>query len=221
MPYRPIAPWRDAIADLQTGDLIFFRGRGFLSRVIQWATGGVWSHVAMVVEPGDLGSDTKETGLLLWESTDVEGHDIDPNVEDPKGGPMLVRLEERIEHYVEHSDTVLFSVRYLHVNRSKKLRQKMVDFIQDPVVRNSKYPQISHLLWYYFRDRFLLQSRLDQEFFCSELVAATYREGGLLPSHPPPTSYCPRDFSETGFIPRLLRSELGEELYMGEVKDRF
>ena len=65
MPRRPIAPWEKAVADLKTGDLIFFRGNGWESRLIQWTTGSLWSHVAMVVDPADIDRDTEEimTGL--------------------------------------------------------------------------------------------------------------------------------------------------------------
>ena len=60
MPRRPIAPWKEAIKDLQTGDLIFFRGSGYFSKMIEALTGGVWSHVAMGIEPKDIDPATAE-----------------------------------------------------------------------------------------------------------------------------------------------------------------
>jgi hypothetical protein len=213
MPRRPTAPWRKVAPDLQTGDLIFFRGVGWQSRAIEMFTGGIWSHVAMIVEPKDIDPDTKEEGLYLWESTTVDGDDVDPNVASPKTGAMLVRLDDRLDEYFEDWGYYLLSARYLHVDRTAEMRQKIRDFIQDPDIRNAEYPQVSHLLWYYFRERFLT-ARAEGSFFCSELVAATYQAAGLLPAAPSPTSYSPRDFSEKGHIPRLCRSELGEELFM-------
>lgn len=214
MPRRPVAPWTKAIADLKTGDLIFFRGNGWESRLIQWATGSLWSHVAMVVEPTDLDPDTKETDLLLWEATSVLGKDVDLGPD--KEGPMLCRLEERLQHYVDNEDTILFSIRYLHTHWTQDMRKAIADFIQNPEVRNSEYPKGWEVVWYFLRDR-VQRGVMEHSYYCSELVAATYMRAGILPTSPSPQSYCPRDFSETGFIPRLLRSELGQELHMADV----
>lgn len=213
MPRRPIAPWQKAVADLKTGDLIFFRGNGWESRLIQWTTGSLWSHVAMVVNPTDLDPDTKETGLLLWEATSVKGNDIDYG--EGKEGPMLCRLNDRLDHYVTDTDTVLFSIRYLHTNWKPEMYIAIADFIKDSDVRESKYPEGWEVVWYFLRDRY--RGIDEHSYYCSELIAATYMRAGILPTSPTPQSYCPRDFSETGFIPRLLRSELGEELHMADV----
>lgn len=216
MPRRPIAPFRDAIAHLKTGDLVFCRGRMWSSRLIEFLTGGVWSHVAMVVEPKDIDPDSSEEGLYLWESTSIPGKDVAPDIADGKTGPMLVKLEERMEEYLTEKGYKLLSVRYLHVERTQELRDRIAAFVEDREIRNAEYPQEWQILWYFFRERFLT-GRREGTFYCSELVAATYQAGGLLPPSPSPQSYCPRDFSETGFVPRLLRSELGQELYMGDV----
>lgn len=215
MPRRPVAPWPKAIADLQTGDLIFFRGNGWESRLIQWVTGSLWSHVAMVVEPTDLDPNSKETGLLLWEATSVPGDDFE--LGPGKTGPMLCRLNDRLEYYVAETDTILFSVRYLHTSWTPAMRKAIADFIKDPEVRNSKYPESWEVIWYFFRDR-VLRGIEEHSYYCSELVAATYTRAGILPTSPSPQSYCPKDFSERGFIPRLLRSELGQELHMADVE---
>ncbi len=218
MPRRPIAPWQEAIADLQTGDLIFCRGMMWSSRLIEFFTGGVWSHVAMVIDPKDIDDSRLEKGLYLWESTSLDGQDVNPEVANPKTGPMLVRLEDRIEYYLTKSGSYkLLSARYLHADRTPEMLLKIKKFVNDPDVRNSKYPEEWHILWYYFRERFLT-GRRENTFYCSELVAATYQAAGLLPPIPSAQSYCPRDFSETGFVPRLRRSELGQELHMGVVK---
>ncbi|SEW40507.1 hypothetical protein SAMN04488515_2715 [Cognatiyoonia koreensis] len=216
---RPLAPWRKIIPTLQTGDLIFFRGRGWQSRVIEMVTGGVWSHVAMVVEPRDIDPETIHSGLYLWESTTIGGFDIKPGHRFPDTGPMLVDLEKRLEDYFEKWGYYLLSARYLHVERTQEMRTAMAAFINDPEIRDSTYPETSHLMWYYFRERYLT-ARDEGSFFCSELIAATYQAGGLLPDTPSATSYCPRDFSESGFIPRLCRAELGEEVYMAQSTER-
>lgn len=214
MTRRPIAPWQKAIADLKTGDLIFFRGNGWESRLIQWFTRSLWSHVAMVVDPKDIGLETEKNGLLLWEATNVLGNDIDygPDTE----GPMLCRLEERLSHYVKDTDTVLFSIRYLHTKWTPEMYKAIGDFIKNPEIRELKYPEASEVVWYFLRNR-LLSGVEEGNYYCSELIADTYMKAGLLPTVPTPHSYCPGDFSEKGFIPRLLRSELGQELHMGDV----
>lgn len=217
MPRRPLAPWRDVMPSLQTGDLIFFRGPGWFTHAVDLLTGGIWSHVGMVIEARDVYPDIAEDRLLLWESTTIPGGDVDndPTHLHLTTGPMLVDLMTRMENYAERWGYKMMSARYLHLERTDAFRTKIADFVTDPEIRNADYPSTNALLWYYLRERYL-SSRLDGTFFCSELVAATYQAAGLLPANPSHTSYCPRDFSERGFVPRLLRSEFGQEIYFGK-----
>lgn len=213
---RPTAPWRQVIPNLQTGDLIFFKGHGLFSKGVELLTGGVWSHVAMVIEARDIYPDMPQGQLLLWESTTYPGHDVDndPSHIDLQKGVMLVDLEKRLRQYFEHWHYKRLSARYLHVDRTDEFRQGIAEFVLDPEIRAATYPYTSPLLWYYLRERYLT-ARAENTFFCSELVAATYQAAGLLPLNPSCTSYCPRDFSENGFVPRLMRAEFGQEVYMG------
>lgn len=213
---RPIAPWRQVIPNLQTGDLIFFKGSGWFSKGVELLTGGVWSHVAMVIEAQDIYPNLPKDQLLLWESTTYPGHDVDDNPShiDMQEGAMLVELEQRLKLYFVNWNYKQLSARYLHVDRTEEFRKGIAEFVRDPEIRAAEYPKFSPLLWYYLRERYLT-ARADKTFFCSELVAATYQAAGLLPPNPSCTSYCPRDFSENGFVPRLLRAEFGEEVYLG------
>ncbi len=217
MPRRPLAPWRDVIPSLQTGDLIFFRGPGWFTHAVDLITGGIWSHVAMVIEAKDIYPELPKDQLLLWESTTIPGHDVDadPSHINLTTGPMLVDLVSRMENYAERWGYKMMSARYLHLDRTEEFRSNLSAFIRDPDVRNAGYPSTSGLLWHYLRERYTV-TREERTYFCSELVAATYQAAGLLPPNPTHTSYCPRDFSERGFVPRLLRSEFGQEIYFGK-----
>lgn len=217
MPRRPLAPFEDVARHLRTGDLIFCRGRMMSSRIIEFLTGGLWSHVATVIEPRDIYPDTTDTGYYLWESTSIPGQDVDPTVPRGKTGPMLVPLAARLAEYLNSPNYRLLSARYLQVDRTPEMRAALRAFVTDPAIRLAAYPEERSILCDYIRHRYLMTTREQGTFFCSELVAATWQAMGLLPHLPHIQSYAPRDFSETGYVPSLLRSELGQERHMGIV----
>lgn len=215
MPRRPLAPFDEIAAQLRTGDLIFCRGRMMSSRIIEFVTGGLWSHVAMVIEPKDIYPDTTDTGYYLWESTSIPGNDVDPKVLRRKTGPMLVPLKPRLEEYLKSPNYRLLSARYLQVERTPEMLKSIRDFVNDPKIRLAEYPTERSIMWNYIRHRYLMTTKEEGTFFCSELVSATWQAAGLLPSTPHIQSYSPRDYSETGYVPSLQRSELGQERHMG------
>ena len=208
---RPRVPYRDVISGLKTGDLVFGRGRFWSSRIIEIMTGGTWSHVGMVVMPRDLGIDSDKP--LLWEATSVPGHDIDLPKDDKKTGAMLLWLEERMTQYFDSGAYKLMGVRYLNTDRDDDFVNRMSRYVGDQAVRRTDYPEEYQILKDFLEKRYL--TTVEQgTFFCSELVAATYQAIGLIPEKPHSQSYSPRDFSETGHLPLMLRSMLSKEVWL-------
>lgn len=210
MPRRPVAPYLDVTPHLQTGDLIFARGLMTSSRIIELATGGMWSHVAMVVDGADVGAGD---GLCLWESTSIPGQDVDQTVPRDKTGPMLVPLNDRVKDYLSSDNYRLLSARRLYVDRTDQMKQNIAAFINTPAVRLAAYPKERNILCDFLRRR-VFGTQEQGTFFCSELIAATWQQAGLLAPQPHSQSYAPRDFSETGFVALLPRAELGQEVYL-------
>lgn len=212
MSRRPTIPFRDAITDLKTGDLIFGRGLFWTSRLIELFTGGTWSHVGMVVRPQDLDPNAESNAPLLWEATSVKGDDVDG--EKGRTGAMLVLLEPRIEEYFGSGSYKLMGLRCLHGQRNEHFYEGLRRFIVDETrVRKADYPEEWDILKDFFEHRYL--RTIEQgTFFCSELIAATYAEAGVMASTPDPQSYSPRDFSERGYLPILRRYRLGQERWL-------
>ena len=70
---------------LDTGDLVFFSGKGLVSAGIQWITRSKWSHVGMVV------AESRWDLVLLYESTTLSNlADVDSGT--PMQGVQLVPL---------------------------------------------------------------------------------------------------------------------------------
>lgn len=217
MPRRPLAPYREILSGARTGDLVFFRGLWTDSRIIQKVTGSTWSHVSMIVDPRETPVQHGGDELLLWESTDMPGDDINPDIGVKRSGPMLTRLSERMRQYMATGKYKLFSIRYLHVDRTPEMLQEIATLIDNPAVRNGVFPTEMSMICDMIFHRYFGTIQ-EGTFFCSELVATTYQAAGLLPSKPHPQSYVPLDFADAGFLPLLKRAEHGRECYMGDVE---
>lgn len=209
---RPTVPYTEIISSLKTGDLVFGRGRFASSRVIEFLTGGTWSHVAMAILPRDIGIESDKP--LLWEATSVEGHDVGDKEDAPATtGAMLVWLEERMKQYFDSGAYKLMGVRYLETDRNAELLGRIRDYVSDQAVRRSVYPKEYEILRDFLEKRYF--TTVEQgTFFCSELIAATYQAAGLMPEHPHSQSYSPRDFSETGYLPLMRRSTHSQEVHL-------
>lgn len=92
------------LAGLRTGDLVFFRGRALVSRVIEAVCRSPWSHVAMAIElPGS-------RQLALWEAVRaseglealrVPGSRVprpEPGERDVRAGVRLVDARAKLAH---------------------------------------------------------------------------------------------------------------------------
>ena len=214
MSRRPTVPYKEIIGDVKTGDLIFGRGMGWSSRVIEFFTGGKWSHVAMVILPRDLGIESDKP--LLWEATSVEGLDIaTPPGGGKKKAAMLLWLEDRLTEYFESDFYKVMGLRFLDTDRNEAFRNGLKSFVLDQAVRRATYPEEYQIMKDFLEHRYL-QTVEQGTFYCSELVATTYQAMELLPEAPHPQSYSPRDFSETGHIPILRRSALGKESWLSQ-----
>ena len=66
------------ISDLQTGDMILFNGNYFLSRIIEYITGSIYSHTAIIIKnPNFLGEQYQ--GTYIIESGYEDKKDVENN----------------------------------------------------------------------------------------------------------------------------------------------
>lgn len=167
---EPIALyWDDIFDQLQTGDLVLFRGSSIGSVVITAFTGR-WSHVGMV----HVTSSGGVKKILLWESVSHKDGCLDVSNGKPieKDGVRLVDLRKRLLR----SDSPFFGIVKLKAPRNMRpLIQRRFEYFRTEEIHKPYEP--SHLV--------LARAGLDcgllghnehtrDSYFCSKLVCETY-----------------------------------------------
>ncbi len=202
---------------IKTGDLVLFHGTMPASELTELLQVSKWSHVAMAIRPKDIGLDYPD--LLLWESNTLKNLK-DVKLNKGKTGPMLVNLRERILTDIEEGYDDLFQVRYLDpgllANDTRDMHTKLKTFIE--TVHLDNYPKSERQAFTDFLEgHFLQRDPNPKDYFCSELIAATYIHMGLLTKDFVANSYLPKDFSDKAALPLLQRAYLTNGPYI-EVK---
>lgn len=169
---------------LDTGDLVFFSGKGLVSAGIQWITRSKWSHVGMVV------AESRWDMLLIYESTTLSNlADVDSGT--PMQGVQLVPLSARIRSY--DGDV---GVRFLDPGLDVADRLALGEFRRE--IGQRPYEQSKLELFRAAYDGpFGANATEDvSSLFCSELIAETYQRIGLLDNTGTPSNeYTPKDFA--------------------------
>lgn len=184
-------------SDLKTGDVVLFSGKGGLSAGIKFATGSQWSHVGLVYY-------LKEYDLMaIWESTTLTTFaDLDTGV--PRKGVQIVPLSERIKTYDGE-----VSIRHLNKSLSSIRRRRLVTLRER--FKGIPYEESElQLIKAAYDGPFGANERDISSLFCSELVAETFQELGILSTTLPSNEYTPADFSDGKY--RRLRLINGFEL---------
>ncbi len=201
--YKELAPL------LKTGDVVLFHGDSDFQKVIDVLTGSIYNHMAMVVLSKDIGLKEKTSPILLWESTPYLTVD-DVTILKPKAGPTLVDLEKRIKDEIKRGTFTTFVFRRL----SKKVDEQSVKGLEEAI--KIAFPDKFPTDWWFFIKgiigRLFNREIKQPTYFCSELIAYTYQEMGLLDTMHPPDYYEPKDFSIKGTINLRDSQTLGENL---------
>jgi hypothetical protein len=170
---------------LQTGDILLFSGRTFISHAIRLFTRSRWSHIGIIVRDPDTNA------LFLWEATscntieDVEFGHI------PRG-VQLVRLEDKVRSY-----NGVVAVRLLTgVDRNGKMMERFGWLFK----RLRRAPYQNYLLEY-INAGLGFSRRATRRAFCSQLVAEAYMRMRLLRPEKPSAFYTPKDFSADRPLP--------------------
>lgn len=174
-PYSEIRP------HLQTGDLLLYSGDGDFSAMIKTVTLCKWSHAAIVVRV------PSPDMVLVWEScgNGVAFDNLDQQMSKTYGG--FVR---RVINYSAGD----VAVRYLHHFRGEDFMPTFEAFRKE--VEGRPYEQDRLELAKAILGSWGNSEEALASFFCSELVAETYKRWGLLPTSVPSNTYRPKDFSE-------------------------
>lgn len=200
-------------SSLRTGDVFVARGLFDISKLIESITGSTWSHSAIVVRAEDLG--IENTGpVLVWEST-LETNLPDVIEHKSKIGPMLVDLRERIATDIDQNFYKLFAIRHLNVERTPDMIAGLKNAIRE--VHTAIFPSYLKMVAETLEGMLLDRQAPDSNFFCSELVAYTFMQMGLLSTDPVANSYEPKSFSSKGHVKFLQGATLGPEIWINAV----
>lgn len=195
---------KDIRYSLKTGDIVLFSGDKGIAPLIKFFTKSKWSHVGMVYKLGE--------DVFLWESTKI-GKVVDSEVGKLVNGVQLPLLSDRVRTF---SGNV--AIRSISEGFEQDMLEKLSDFRQKVKGRPYEDNQLDLLLSVYdgifIPEGFVLEASNDlSSFFCSELLAETYREVGLFFSQKPSSEYTPADFAENGKF-SLNGRVFGKEKYV-------
>lgn len=185
MPVIPALPYDDFLAQADTGDVVLFAGGSAESVAVEWGTLGPFSHAAMVV----IGPDG---GKYLWQAAGLEVG-VDKIKLKKHTGAQVTDLTEAVKlisvHYGEPA-----TWRQLVWDRPPHLDAQIWGVMAG--LDGRRFPTAWQLFEDYEEGSWLGIDLTDGPMFCSELVAYTFQQIGLMKPHPPANAYSPTAFSE-------------------------
>jgi hypothetical protein len=199
------------IRELDTGDILLFRGNQLLSKLLECFGNSRYSHVGMVLKnPKSIHLDL-EDGLYLLESSsndtpDVEDHQF-------KIGVQIHRLDDVLREFSKNS----IYVRYVNCKRDEAFYQRLSDVHNE--VHNKPY-DLNPADW--IRAEWNLLHPLDihpmyqktNAFWCSALLCYIYGKLECLESEMDWSIIAPREFSsEEGTLLRFRCPVSKDTLY--------
>mmetsp|Transcript_3432 Transcript_3432/g.5321 ORF Transcript_3432/g.5321 Transcript_3432/m.5321 type:complete len:496 (-) Transcript_3432:211-1698(-) len=178
--------WKAYNQSAKTGDVVLFHTRGTGPAVIRFGTNSAYDHVGVVVK--------------------LKGRP--PAVLEALGeGVEMVNISD-FRDYDWYKQYTCMSVRRLHGNLTEKQLEQLEEFVKMVIGRKYNLWKPTSL---YRRKSTLPAHNPDRAFFCSELVAAAYKQASLLPSHSASCTYFPGSFAESANMMLLGGASLGPE----------
>lgn len=166
------------ISSMQTFDMLFFACHEFTSNVGKFFQASPFPHVAMIVRKGE--------HVFLWEADNH--HDIS------RPGVDLIPLHTCLNQYP--SNTLALQPLLIPPDLRKSATKKLYRIIHRHRNKHFKFNLIMFIMNTMKIGRFsdIPFTKTDQGFFCSELLATTYKQCGLMNNVFPDWLYSPGDF---------------------------
>ena len=176
---------------VETGDIILSHGNGGFAWFTKTLTRCPWTHSAFVVKDKRIQNGT----ALIWETTRIVKH-FDVIRKSEGTGVNLYPIREKIKHY----DGDCIVVRKLsvpqHVRNTFYTNIMPILHKYDGKMYDSKFKDVAFTSFCTFPFFKQIDYAEERALFCSELVALTYGELGLLDLNKKPAiEYEPQDFS--------------------------
>lgn len=156
--------------EVETGDLLLFRGKSGLSKMQRALTRGKYDHVALLIK-------YPSKKISLFEVTGADG--------------VAVLLWDDFVFYQWQNLYSRLTYKKLVWERSEEQMGKLLEFVN--TVKGMNYRLSASKLLSKQQDK---DPREKKGFFCSELIATAYKVAGLIPDIKPSSKYWPGDFED-------------------------
>ena len=192
------------LAQARTGDVVLFSSDGFDSRIVKCFTHSPYSHVALVIVLDPIPRDIGGSGVYLWHSPAGAIRSLPDLLYNPpraKSGPQLNDMRDalRIFRNIDAIDVRRFRIdqdsSHTWGAPSVGRNDPLLAFIRTE--HRKRYESNIVELFKSTEDTFTSQNTEDtSEYFCSELVAETFKEFGIMTTDVPSNEFTPRNFTQ-------------------------
>ena len=192
------------LAQARTGDVILFSSDGFDSRIVKCFTHSPYSHIGLVIVLDPVPRDIGGSGVYLWHSPAGAIRSLPDLLYDPpraKSGPQLNDLAKalRIFRNIDAIDVRRFRIdqdsSHAWGAPSMGLDDPLLAYIRTE--HRKRYESNIVELFKSTEDTFTSPNTEDtSEYFCSELVAATFKQFGIMTTDVPSNEFTPRNFTQ-------------------------
>jgi len=181
-------PWEAVYPTMATGDLMLSEGFSEGDWIIKKATSGQFSHAGMITRA------TPNDPALYWEESMI-ARATDPLRGKEHDGAQLGDLLKIAQLMIKNGMQVYYVK--LDWSRPTDIESRMAKIfsVVDGHMPFSYGKHGETMVWDYLEGHYLHILDHGTSMFCSELVAATLQELGLLPDEPPPNGYSPSAFT--------------------------
>ncbi len=194
--------WDDWFSGLQTGDILLAQGTLESSIFIEALMDTEWSHAAIIVIAGDIGiTSVPADTVLCWESNILVPTNpgnfsvVDVILNKPKNGPIIDVLKRRISCNFGMNDDSNYAHRKLNFTRTPEMFAALSTVIGD--IHQAGFPSLGKGEFINYLKGALFNDPVDDgTFFCSQLVAHTYKAWHLMGAEKVDNAYAPANFSD-------------------------
>lgn len=203
--------WDDWFSGLQTGDVLLAQGTLESSIFIEAVMDTQWSHAAIIVIAGDIGiTSVPADTVLCWESNILVPANpgnfsvVDVILNEPKNGPIIDVLKRRISCNYGMNDDSNYAHRKLNFTRTPEFFETLKVVIGD--IHQAGFPSLGKGEFInYLKGALFNDPVSDGTYFCSQLVAHTYKAWHLMGAEKVDNAYAPVNFSDSKHQIALLQ----------------
>ncbi len=192
------------LAQARTGDVALFSSDGFDSRVVKCFTHSPYSHVGQVIVLDPIPKDIGGSGVYLWHSPAGAIRSLPDLLYDPpraKSGPQLNDMRDALRVF-RNIDAI--DIRRFRIDRDSSHAWGAPSTPPDaPLLTYIRAKHRTHYesniveLFKSAEDTFTSPNTEDtREYFCSELVAETFKQFGIMTTDVPSNEFTPRNFTQ-------------------------